>query len=180
MKMFLTRIGFGSTGGYSLWHYTRSIYTRTTSGLAQAMHVLKRCQRHQAWLCLALPMSFDILSYNACRAYDRFDIEKSREKKCAPSSPLLRKQKHSSSERLQWKIMAHLELDLQMPQKQHAFAQRSRISYWVGKKPTDVRRRIWSFTIRIVEKRRVMRKSWVQRPGQTNECLLFPLRQLQI
>ncbi len=80
MKMFLTRIGFGSTAVITGDTTQVDLPRGTTSGLAQAMHVLKGVNG----ISMTMFSSSDVVRHpivqRIVEAYDRFDIEEEEEK----------------------------------------------------------------------------------------------------
>lgn len=81
MKMFLTRIGFGSTAVITGDTTQIDLPRGTSSGLAHAMHVLKDVNG----ISMAMFNSSDVVRHpivqRIVEAYDRFDIEEEAEKK---------------------------------------------------------------------------------------------------
>ncbi|TYL48245.1 PhoH family protein [Marinomonas sp. IMCC 4694] len=81
MKMFLTRIGFGSTAVITGDTTQVDLPRGTTSGLAQAMHVLKGVNG----ISMTHFSSSDVVRHplvqRIVEAYDRFDVEVEAEKK---------------------------------------------------------------------------------------------------
>ena len=81
MKMFLTRIGFGSTAVITGDTTQVDLPRGTSSGLAHAMHVLKGV----SGISMTMFSSADVVRHpivqRIVEAYDRFDIEEEAEKK---------------------------------------------------------------------------------------------------
>lgn len=81
MKMFLTRIGFGSTAVITGDTTQVDLPRGTSSGLAHAMHVLKGV----SGISMTMFSSSDVVRHpivqRIVEAYDRFDIEEEAEKK---------------------------------------------------------------------------------------------------
>ncbi|MEP2618757.1 MAG: PhoH family protein [Marinomonas sp.] len=81
MKMFLTRIGFGSTAVITGDTTQVDLPRGTSSGLAHAMHVLKGV----SGISMAMFSSSDVVRHpivqRIVEAYDRFDVEEEAEKK---------------------------------------------------------------------------------------------------
>jgi phosphate starvation-inducible PhoH-like protein len=98
MKMFLTRIGFGSTAVITGDTTQVDLPRGTTSGLAQAMHVLKGV----SGISMTMFSSSDVVRHpivqRIVEAYDRFDIEEEAEKKVRTQARLAAQAEHSSSE----------------------------------------------------------------------------------
>jgi len=88
MKMFLTRIGFGSTAVITGDTTQVDLPRGTTSGLAQAMHVLKGV----SGISMTMFSSSDVVRHpivqRIVEAYDRFDIEEETEKKARTAARL--------------------------------------------------------------------------------------------
>ena len=88
MKMFLTRIGFGSTAVITGDTTQVDLPRGTTSGLAQAMHVLKDVNG----ISMTLFSSSDVVRHplvqRIVEAYDKFDVEVEAEKKARTEARL--------------------------------------------------------------------------------------------
>jgi phosphate starvation-inducible protein PhoH and related proteins len=88
MKMFLTRIGFGSTAVITGDTTQVDLPRGTTSGLAQAMHVLKDV----SGISMTLFSSSDVVRHplvqRIVEAYDKFDVEVEAEKKARSEARL--------------------------------------------------------------------------------------------
>lgn len=96
MKMFLTRIGFGSTAVITGDTTQVDLPRGTTSGLAQAMHVL----RDVNGISMTLFNSADVVRHplvqRIVEAYDKFDIEVEEEKKARTEARLNAQAEHTA------------------------------------------------------------------------------------
>ncbi len=96
MKMFLTRIGFGSTAVITGDTTQVDLPRGTTSGLAQAMHVLKDV----SGISMTLFSSSDVVRHplvqRIVEAYDKFDIEVEEEKKARTEARLNAQAEHTA------------------------------------------------------------------------------------
>lgn len=96
MKMFLTRIGFGSTAVITGDTTQVDLPRGTTSGLAQAMHVL----RDVNGISMTLFNSADVVRHplvqRIVEAYDKFDIEVEEEKKARTEARLNTQAEHTA------------------------------------------------------------------------------------
>lgn len=96
MKMFLTRIGFGSTAVITGDTTQVDLPRGTTSGLAQAMHVL----RDVNGISMTLFNSTDVVRHplvqRIVEAYDKFDIEVEEEKKARTEARLNAQAEHTA------------------------------------------------------------------------------------
>lgn len=96
MKMFLTRIGFGSTAVITGDTTQVDLPRGTTSGLTQAMHVL----RDVNGISMTLFNSADVVRHplvqRIVEAYDKFDIEVEEEKKARTEARLNAQSEHTA------------------------------------------------------------------------------------
>lgn len=88
MKMFLTRIGFGSTAVITGDTTQVDLPRGTSSGLAQAMHVLKGVNGISTTIFSSADVVRHPLVQRIVEAYDRFDVEVEAEKKARTEARL--------------------------------------------------------------------------------------------
>lgn len=88
MKMFLTRIGFGSTAVITGDTTQVDLPRGTTSGLAQAMHVLKDVNGISVTQFASSDVVRHPLVQRIVEAYDKFDVEVEAEKKARTEARL--------------------------------------------------------------------------------------------
>ncbi|UTW00832.1 PhoH family protein [Marinomonas rhizomae] len=96
MKMFLTRIGFGSTAVITGDTTQVDLPRGTTSGLAQAMHVLKDVNGISVTQFASSDVVRHPLVQRIVEAYDKFDVEVEAEKKARTEARLIAQTEQSA------------------------------------------------------------------------------------